>query len=162
MDDDLDLDVENDLTDEETPSPPPSGPEVDWQRETEKARKEAHGLRERLRRSEIASEYGKEVAELIPAGLPIKEWKGYAEKLNTFRGQATASDQQTTDESPAPAAKAQPSEEDRQLSQVLKGSATGSPATEKVTALQWMSLRQQDPSAADRLLRSGAVEGVTT
>jgi hypothetical protein len=156
--DDLDLDVE--LEELEATVAPPSGSEVDWQREAEKARKEAHGLRERLRRTEVASEYGKEVAELIPTNLPIKEWKGYAERLVAFRGQATATDQQTTSESAEPAQE-QPSEDDKKLSQALKGSATGTPATDKVSALQWMSLRQNNPSEADRLLRSGSVEGVT-
>lgn len=156
--DDLDLDVE--LEELEATVAPPSGSEVDWQREAEKARKEAHGLRDRLRRSEIEAEHGKVIAELIHSSIPMKDWKDYAEKLSALKGPATATDQQTTSESAEPAQE-QPSEDDKKLSQALKGSATGTPATDKVSALQWMSLRQNNPSEADRLLRSGSVEGVT-
>jgi hypothetical protein len=145
---DLDLDGEDGTEETEAPTPAPSGPDVDWQKETEKARKEAHGLRERLRRSEIAAEYGKDVAELLPAGLPIKEWKGYAEKLTEFRGQQAPPAQASEDAPEAPPE--EPTEAEKQLATASGGPATGTSqaAQERLTIAEMIELGKRDPAEA--------------
>ena len=148
FDADLDLDGEVETEETEASTPAPSGPDVDWQKETEKARKEAHGLRERLRRTEIEAEYGKDVAALLPTGLPIKEWKDFAEKLTEFRNQAAPPAQASVETPEAPPE--EPTEAEKQLATASGGPATGTSqaAQERLTLKEMIELGQRDPAEA--------------
>jgi hypothetical protein len=152
--DDLDQDVEA------APSAPevPSLDSAKLQKELERARKEAQGLRVQLRRSEMASEYGTDVLDYVPDDLPIERQKELAAKLaERFRSTTTVTDEasdvaEVTPEVPTPA--------EQRLAAVSGAPVGGTPQGTVISALDWMRLREENPTEADRILRGGGVSGV--
>jgi hypothetical protein len=84
-----------------------------------KLQKENRSLRGRLRRAELGAEYGKDIAELVPDALPLKEWDAYAEKLVALRGQTGK--EETPPEGEAPAEP--PTEAEQKLAVVSSASS---------------------------------------
>jgi hypothetical protein len=149
--DDLDLDGED--TEEEEQSPPPAEPTGQGTPDVAKLRRENHSLRARLRRTEIAKEYGDDVAAMIPDGIPLSEWKTQAEKLKAFRGQTPGGEEPKTDEgteeeTPPPAEP--PTEEERQLATASSGTSIGTsaPSGPDMTAKDIGKLGSKDPEKA--------------
>lgn len=88
---------------QEVATPQPTDQLPEWaQKELAKARKEAEKYRRELRRSQLQTEFGSEVMELVPATLPLTDQKALAEKLKArlSASPAPASSEQATTETP--------------------------------------------------------------
>ncbi len=108
-----------------------------------KLQHENRSLRDRLRRTEMVAEFGAEIVELIPPALPMKEWKGYAEKLQTFKG--TAASETTQDEAPEPPP-VERQEQEQRLAAVGASRTPGNASTEVKTAREIQELMSVDPA----------------
>jgi hypothetical protein len=153
-DEDLGLGTEDEPDEEqeqEEQETEPAGDVASLQRQLKKKNQENHSLRVRERRAVLTTEYGKEVAELIPATLPLKEWKDYAEKLAALKG--PASEQKTTQEQEATQEEVpeeEPSEAEKRLATAGTGSSLGTSATGSSTmeAGEILKLGKKDPERA--------------
>lgn len=140
------------------------GQEADWLKaEAERAFAERDKARAELRRMTIQSEYGAEIAELIPEALPPAEWKGFADKLAALRGvqQPNPPAEAKTEEPPGEVEPpAEQLETERRLAAVA-GQAPGSAAQAKsdMTAKQIAELALVDPVAAHNAMRAQYADG---
>lgn len=150
--DDLDQDVEEPA---ETPGPTAEQLTPDyWQRKAEKAGREAQQLRTRLRRTEMTAKHGADIVELIPETLPLKEQESLADKLAERLRVAPSETVEVTEE----AAPVEPTPQEQRLATVNSSSPSSSPAVARISAREWMDIRQKNPAEANKLLLSGGVE----
>jgi len=127
------------------------------EKDNAKLREENKNARLKLRRSEIQEGYGSQIAELIPEELPQDKWQEYAEKLKGL----VPSTQPPEGEDTEAATKWEPSEDEKRLAAVNKGPSSAAEGTKQaMSAVEWMRLRAENPSEADRALVGGRVEGV--
>jgi hypothetical protein len=146
VEDDLDLDPGTEEEPGSGTSEPEAAPEDPRYK---KLQQENRSLRDRLRRSEIEAEHGKEIAELIPASLPMKEWKDYAEKLSALKGPATQ-DETTQDEAPPVPDQGVRAEREQRLAAVGASRSPGNAPETPLSAKEIQELMQTDPSRGIR------------
>jgi 16S rRNA C967 or C1407 C5-methylase (RsmB/RsmF family) len=116
-----------------------------------KLKQENHSLRQRLRRTELEANFGKDVVELIPEELPLSKWEEYAGKL------AERLPKQAPPEQNEPAPE-EPSQEDEPtgLAAVTNASAPGASLPEDLkTVAELKELARTDPVKANDLIRAG-------
>lgn len=128
------------------------------QAKIDKLEKENYEHRTYRRRAEIASEFGTDVAELIPDTLPAEDWKPFAEKLAGLKGQPVA---ETTakDEAVENARQFQENlnEREARLATVGASQATGaSPAGSGLTGKEIRELGKRDPAAALQAIKTNS------
>ena len=144
FDDDLDQEVEE-------PEAPPVNDlqsQLDyWQKKAQKADKEAHGLRTRLRRTEMTAKYGEDIVELIDEDLPLKKQEALAERLaERLRSNKEAQASQANGSEEPTAA---PTEDELKLAAATGGPATGtSPALGQLSGREILELGLKDPARA--------------
>ena len=85
-----------------------------------KARNEARSLRSKFARSELATEYGKDVVELVPNSLPLQEQRDLAAKLKDRLSQPAPT--QGSEERPAApeAPPVEPTEAEKRIAAIVK------------------------------------------
>jgi 16S rRNA C967 or C1407 C5-methylase (RsmB/RsmF family) len=116
-----------------------------------KLKDENQSLRQRLRRTELEANFGKDVVELIPEELPLSKWEEFAGKLAERMPKATPTEQNE------PAAE-EPTQEvaPSGLAAVAATPSSGAPATEELmTTAEIKKLAKSDPQAAARLVNAG-------
>ena len=121
------------------------------------ANKEALEARLELRRTQLEKEYGADVVELIPGTLPQTEWKDYAEKLKTFRGEPQAPAQTEVASEETPQAEVAPSEAELKLATVTQGPSGVEPGS-GLSPEDAIQLAINDPARYAQMRDSGALE----
>lgn len=122
-------------------------------------RQENQSLRQRLRRTELEANFGKEIVELVPEELPLDKWEEFAGRLaeRLSKPEAPEAGQETPPE-PAP-------QEDVRTD---VGTVTGAPAPgtqaagELMTVAQIKELAKTDPVTANQLISQGKYQKQTT
>ena len=122
-------------------------------KELRKLKQENQSLRQRLRRTELEANFGKDVVELIPEELPLSKWEEFAGKLAERMPKAEAPEpeqnEQAAEDSP-------PEDEPAGLAAVTKTPAPGSTSPEELkTVAEIKELAKTDPAEATRLINSG-------
>lgn len=116
-----------------------------------KLKDENQSLRQRLRRTELEANFGKDVVELIPEELPLSKWEEFAGKLAERMPKAVEAEQTE----PAPEDTSQ-EEEPTKLAAVATSPSSGAPtAGELMTTAEIKELAKSDPVAAARLMNEG-------
>ena len=124
----------------------------------DKVVKEARTLRGKYRRAELAQEYGKEVLELVPPSLPLKDQQELAAKLSERLGQPASTRLEQGTELTAEPAVEQPTEQERRAAALVQ-SGSGQPATTAITDVQQAAeLAFGDPAAYERMKRAGLIQ----
>lgn len=159
LDDDLDLGVEetdNDVAEVETPAPLAGdmGSLPDWaQKEIANARREAQQSRVKLRRTELAKEYGDDVLELVPEVLPVKEQKELAAKVSErLRTVPQAPTEVETPEAPS----VERQETEARLAAVSTG-PSGSASSGALSDDDALALAKTDPERYAKLRDQGVI-----
>ncbi len=116
-----------------------------------KLKQENQSLRQRLRRTELEANFGKDVVELIPEELPLSKWEEYAGRLAERLPKPAPPEQneQAADE---------PSQEDEPagLAAVTNASAPGATLPEDLkTVAEIKELAKTDPVKANELIAAG-------
>ena len=115
-----------------------------------KLKQENQSLRQRLRRTELEANFGKDVVELIPEELPLSKWEEYAGRLAERL-------QKPEPEQNAQAAE-EPSQEDEPagLATVANASMPGASLPEDLlTVAEMKDLIKTDPVKAQELITAG-------
>lgn len=113
--------------------------------------KDNYKLRGKLRRAELNSKFGSEIAELVPDELPHDKWEEYAEKLQGLRGPLV--EEQATEAS-EDEAEAAPTEAELKLAAAASSPTTGT-APVDVSAKEILKLVQEGHHAeAEKLIRA--------
>lgn len=126
----------------------------------EKVQKEARSLRTRLARSELESEFGKDVVELVPPSLPLDEQREYVAKLKERLGQAAPTqEQEGTGSGPGLTAEEPLSESEKRIAALTTPRETAAADS----TLTWDEYRKMlaDPTTREKAMRlraSGAVD----
>lgn len=121
-------------------------------KELRKLKQENQSLRQRLRRTELEANFGKDVVELIPEELPLSKWEEFAGKLAERMPKPEAPPEQNEQ-----AAEDSPQEDEPAgLAAVTKTPAPGSTLPEELkTVAEIKELAKTDPAEATRLINSG-------
>src|SRR3990172_10503843 len=101
----------------------------------DKVVKEARTLRGKYRRAELAQEYGKEVLELVPPSLPLKDQQELAAKLSERLGQSVPTQIEQGAELTAEPVVEQPTEQERRAAALVQ-SGSGQPPPPAITDVQ--------------------------
>jgi 16S rRNA C967 or C1407 C5-methylase (RsmB/RsmF family) len=118
-----------------------------------KLKDENHSLRQRLRRTELEVNFGKDVVELIPEELPLAKWEEFAGRL-AERMPKPAPPEQTEPEASTeePAQEAEPAG----LAAVTNAPAPGTAVPgELLTVKEIKELGKTDPVRATELISQG-------
>jgi hypothetical protein len=142
-------------TDEETPevSAEETAPAAGDDSAMRKLKQENQSLRQRLRRTELEANFGKDVVELIPEELPLAKWEEYAGRL----AERLQKPEQTKAETPEAAPE---TPEVPEPAAGLKAVATNQPASTPVahgtdlTSREIGDLYKTDPAAFKRALQA--------
>jgi hypothetical protein len=154
----LDPEVDEDEDDDQAP-PPVEGDTVSRE-QYEKVVKAERSLRTRLRRTEMESEYGKDVVELVPATLPLKEQRALAAKLKERFGSQAAQTQpdESADASPEVATE-QPTEQERRAAALVQpgsgGSVPGGVITDPKEAA---AIAMSNPARYEQMRAAGTIK----
>lgn len=143
MDDDIDQHTEE----------PDDRAAPDWETEARKARREAHSLRRRLRRTEIEARFGRDVAELIPDELPIHKWDEFAGMI-AARLPQPVEEAARPDEDVAPTL--EPTPEERRIAAAFAGGTSGYHGEADIgtlSAKEIMELGKENPALAARQIQ---------
>jgi 16S rRNA C967 or C1407 C5-methylase (RsmB/RsmF family) len=127
-----------------------SAPEID-ENLLRKLKNENQSLRQRLRRTELEANFGKDVVELIPEELPLSKWEEYAGKLaeRLQKQEPPKQDEQA-------AAEASQEDEPTGLEAVTNASAPGASLPEDLkTVAEIKELMKTDPVKANELVNAG-------
>lgn len=162
-DDELDQDVEEPIFDQDTeaqdveePEPEHTLPDRDRsEKEFKKLQAENKSLRGRLRRTEIEARYGKDIADLIPGSLPMREWLEFAEKVrDRIAEESTAGRFAQTGQSVEEVSNPEPTAEERNLALAAAAGTSGyhDTALEGLSAKEILELGKVSPGAAERLI----------
>lgn len=126
--------------------------------ELKKARNENRSLRAKLRRLEVAQKYGEDVAALVPDALPLKEWDGYAEKVQaTITARVGSSQTQAGSEAPVE----ELTEDQKALAAVTKANPSAAGTTSQRISYEQYREMVTDPAQhakAIELSRAGLVD----
>lgn len=120
-------------------------------KEIRKLKQENQSLRQRLRRTELEANFGKNVVELIPEELPLSKWEEYAGKLADAipKPAVPEQDEQAPEE-------ASQEDEPTGLAAVTTASAPGASLPEDLkTVAEIKELMKTDPVEANRLVAAG-------
>jgi hypothetical protein len=141
----------DEYTDEETPEVATEDPAPQTDDPAlRKLKQENQSLRQRLRRTELEANFGKDVVELIPEELPLSKWEEFAGKL----AERMPKDQAKQDE-PA-AEESAPEAEPAGLAAVSGASTPGTPiAGDPLTSAEIKELYKTDPVRASQLVNQG-------
>lgn len=124
----------------------------------EKAVKAERSLRTRLRRTEMESEYGKDVVELVPTTLPLKEQKALAAKLKERLGsQAATTPADESADASTETPEVEPTEQERRAAALVQ-QGSGSTSSGPMSAAEWRDVAKKDPALGQQLLETGRVD----
>jgi 16S rRNA C967 or C1407 C5-methylase (RsmB/RsmF family) len=126
-------------------------PELEDHPRYKQMRAENQNLRQKLRRTELEANFGKDVVELIPEELPLSKWEEYAGRL-AERLQKPAPPEQNEQ------AAEETSQEDEPagLAAVTNASAPGASLPEDLkTVAEIKELAKTDPLKANELITAG-------
>ena len=123
----------------------------------DKVVREARSTRTKLRRTELAAEFGADVVELVPDSLPLKEQRELAEKLKAKFGSTVETQNEQGAEQIAESAVEQPTEQERRAA-ALARSGSGSPVSGFMNLEDWHKLSVSNPEAAQAAFKAGHVD----
>jgi 16S rRNA C967 or C1407 C5-methylase (RsmB/RsmF family) len=128
-----------------------SDPAIEDHPRYKQMRAENQNLRQKLRRTELEANFGKDVVELIPEELPLSKWEEYAGRLaeRLQKQEPPKQDEQAAEES---------SQEDEPagLAAVTNASAPGAALPEDLkTVAEIKELAKTDPVKANELIAAG-------
>jgi 16S rRNA C967 or C1407 C5-methylase (RsmB/RsmF family) len=141
-------------TDEETPevSAEEAAPAAGDDSAMRKLKQENQSLRQRLRRTELEANFGKDVVEMIPEELPLSKWEEFAGKLAERLPKAQNQTEQNEPAAEEPAQEAAPAG----LAAVSGASTSGAPLEpELLTRAEIKELYKSDPVKAGQLVSQG-------
>ena len=145
----------DEYTEDEAPevSEQETAPAVPDDKELRKLKQENQSLRQRLRRTELEANFGKDVVELIPEELPLSKWEEFAGRLSERMPKQEA---QTEQNEPAPEDAPQEVAPQSGLAAVAQAPSVGKPASEGLlTVAEIKELGKTDPIKANDLIRQG-------
>ena len=160
MEDDTDiLDPEVDEDEDDDQIAPPVEGDTVSREQYEKVVKAERSLRTRLRRTEMESEYGKDVVELVPTTLPLKEQKALAAKLKERFGSQTAATQ--ADESADAGTEAsteEPTEQERRAAALVAQGSGGSVAGVITDTAEAAAIAAASPERYTQMKAAGLIQ----
>ena len=117
-----------------------------------KLKQENQSLRQRLRRTELEANFGKDVVELIPEELPLSKWEEFAGRLAERFPKAESQPKQDEQAAEVSAPEVEPAG----LAAVSGASTPGTPiAGEPLTRAEIKELYKTDPVRASQLVNEG-------
>lgn len=147
---------DDDLDEAQEPTVEPAAPEAapDYSKELAELRQENKRLRLERTRESIRADYGASILELVDDDLPLEKQRTLAEKLAGRLGSEQPVQTEIVEADAAP--QVEPSEAERNLAAVAKGSATTGAAVQ-YTADEALQLAMQDPAKYKALRDAGAI-----
>jgi hypothetical protein len=149
--------LDDDLDEAQEPTVEPAAPEAapDQTKELAELRQENKRLRLERTRESIRADYGASILELVDDDLPLEKQRTLAEKLAGRLGSEQPVQTETVEAVEAP--QAEPSEAERNLAAVAKGSASTGSSQITMSEEDVRVLMHSDPTRYAALRATGAI-----